>query len=361
MKDAPLNIVHVILSRGFAGSERSTAESCNEQCKTHQVTIIVHDKHRKKGKSVIDHLDSRVQVVEVPKSLLTKRHMKTALHDIAPDIIHCHLRRATRIVAKCKPHAKTVSTLHIKVNGKAFMKMDGLICNARWQMSQVPKEFRGHMLKANNSLVNHPTLEKPQIQALRNDLGVGPNEILIGAVGRYSKSKAWDTLIHAFKNLPELDNVQLRFFGEGSLLEELTELAGDDQRIRFEGFKEDIKDYYQAFDLLVCPSRFEPLPRVILEAMDAGTPVLASDSGGCKELVDDYGGACFKVDDVEDLQSQLRTLLNERPMRHKPDLSAHSIEQANAAVEQFYRILLATDFAYEASTGQVMPFDLRAA
>jgi len=219
--------------------------------------------------------------------------------------------------------------------------MDGLICNARWQLNDIPANYKGLVFKANNSLVPHRRLDREAIANLRHDLEIDDGEILIAAVGRYKKSKAWDTLINAFVQLKQYTNTRLLFFGAGSLEENLKNLADGDSRIRFVGFRDNIKDLYQAFELVVCPSRFEPLPRVILEAMDGGAPVIASDIGGCLELIEDYGGVSFKVDSVDDLKQKLAKCIENPPHRHRPDLSAHYIENANQAMIDFYRRVLA--------------------
>lgn len=335
-----MKIVHVVLSRGFAGSERSTAESSNQQCKNHQVWVVVRNDHRKNGKSIVDHLDKSVQIIQVPSKLFTGRALAKEIHRIQPDIIHCHLRRSTRLVSRLKTDAATLSTLHITVNGKHFNKMDGLICNAKWQLADIPSDYSGEVFKANNSLVPHRRLLSDEVKNLRRDLGIQENDYLIGAVGRYHKSKAWDTLIAAFKQVPEFTHAKLLFFGSGSLEQPLKEQAAGDERINFVGFKDNIKDYYQTFDLAACPSRFEPLPRVMLEALDGGAPLIASDAGGCLELIEDYGGTAFAVDDVEELTSKLRILLENPPPKHRPDLTAHYVENANAAMEKFYQRLI---------------------
>ena len=340
VNSVPLNIVHVILSRGFAGSERSTAESCNQQCNEHQVTLIVRRDHRKKGQSIVDHVNRKVTVIEVASHFFTRILLKRALLKIRPGIVHCHLRRSTRLVARIGLDAAKVSTLHITVNGPHFVRMDGLICNARWQLNDIPASYKGLVFKANNSLTPHRKLAQKHLAKLRHDLDIDDNELLIAAVGRYKKSKGWDTLIDAFVRLKQYKQARLLFFGTGSLERELKDLAQGDPRIRFIGFREDIKDLYQAFDLVVCPSRFEPLPRVILEAMDGGAPVIASDIGGCLELIEDYGGVSFKVDNVEDLTSKLAKSIDNPPARHRPDLSAHYIENANQAMVEFYRRLI---------------------
>jgi glycosyltransferase involved in cell wall biosynthesis len=339
-KSRPLNIVHVILSRGFAGSERSTAESCNQQCQHNQVTLVVRKDHRRHGASIVDHVDSRVQVIELPSLFFTRLFLARALAKIRPDIVHAHLRRSTRLVAKVATDAKKVSTLHITVNGPHFARMDGLIANARWQLEDIPPDFRGQVFKANNSLIPHRRLGADEIAALRRELEIDDGQMLIGAVGRYKPTKGWDTLIKAFLQLPQYGHVRLLFFGAGSLENELKAMAADDPRVRFIGFRNDIKDLYQVFDLAVCPSRFEPLPRVMLEAMDGGAPLIASDIGGCIELIEDYGGVSFEVDNVGDLKDKLAQCIENPPPRHRPDLSAHYIENANQAMLDFYRRLI---------------------
>ena len=185
-----LRISHVLLSRGFAGSERSTAESCNQQCKQHRVSLIVRGDHRKNGKSIVDHVDSRVDVYELPPRFFTGRYLKRALKEIEPDVVHCHLRRSTRLVSRVETGAVKIATLHITVNGPHFALMDGLICNARWQLDDIPADYGGLVFKANNSLVPHRRLEQQEIAGLRRDLQIGDRDMLIAAVGRYSEKKA---------------------------------------------------------------------------------------------------------------------------------------------------------------------------
>lgn len=335
-----LRILHVLLSRGFAGSERSTAESCNQQSLDHNVSLIIRKDHRKAGVSIVDHLSSGVKVIEVNPRLFTGFHIAQKIKLLRPQVIHCHLRRSTRLIAKLNTDAATVSTLHIDANGPHFMRMDGLICNAKWQVENLPKSYTGNVHKAHNSLIPHRRLDKIEIEALRTDLAITKNDFLIGAVGRYHASKGWDTLITAFKQL-HIPTAKLLFFGSGGDEQKLRALAEGDDRIQFIGYRKDVKDLYQCFDLMVCPSRFEPLPRVMLEGYDAGVPMIASDAGGCKELIEEYGGDLFKVDDIATLAKLLQTAVEKRPQQQYVDLSAHHLENANAAIVRFYQTIIA--------------------
>lgn len=339
MTNNRLKIFHILFSRGFAGSERSTAESCNQQCINHDVTIIIRKGSRKHGVSISDHLDARVNVIEISANWMVSRSLQRIISQYQPDVIHTHLRRSARAIAKISPSAATLATLHIGINGKAFTELDGIICNARWQQKEIPSSYAGLVMKAHNSITPQPKISNTDYKKLRQELGITPDTFLIGAVGRLHASKGWDTLIQAFQKV-QGTKLALLFFGAGNEESALKELASKDPRIKFLGYRNDIKDLYQTFDLAVCPSRFEPLPRVILEAMDAGTPVLASNIGGCKELIDDYGGALFDVDDVNDLAEQLKLCVSSPMKPIKPDLSAHHVHNANAAIESFYRELI---------------------
>ena len=76
--------------------------------------------------------------------------------------------------------------------------------------------------------------------------------------------------------------------GDGPCLAEVRRRASEaglDSRIVFAGFRDDTPDLMAAMDLLLLTSSQEGLPNAILEAMAAGRPVVATDVGGCRELV----------------------------------------------------------------------------
>lgn len=335
-----MRIAHVILSRGFAGSERSTAESCNAQAAggANEVLLVVRRSHRaSNGASILDHVVPDVHVEVVPDRLFTGRAIAHALAAFRPDLVHCHLRRSTRLVARIRPSAALVATLHLDFNDPAYGEMDGLICNARWQIRDLPPDYEGLAFKANNSLVPHRRLDGDEIAALRAQLGAGPGTLLVGGAGRMAMKKGWDMLIDAFRAADLPEDARLALFGSGSAERQFRRRAEGDARISFHGYRNDLKDIYQALDLFVCPSRFEPLPRVMLEATDAGVPVIASDADGCRELVEDYGGDLFEREDVPTLAALLERHARERPPHWRVDLSAHEVDNAMTAMLDFYR------------------------
>jgi glycosyltransferase involved in cell wall biosynthesis len=335
-----MRIMHTLLSRGFAGSERSTAESANRQAALgHPVMLVVQRRHRGRGgSSILDYIDPAVQLRIVPSRLFTGRAIGEAIAEFRPDVIHTHLRRSTRLVARLQPQAATIATLHLSVNGPQFLQLDGLICNARWQCESIPPSYRGEVFKMHNSLLPHRRLSADERRRLRREFGVGDDDFLVGGVGRLARSKGWDTLIEAFHRAA-LPGARLLIFGEGRERRRLEALAGGS--VALPGHRSDIKDLYQAFDLFVCPSRREPLPRVMLEAMDAATPVIGSSADGCRELIEDYGGDLFPAEDVDALAALLREHHRQRPGRRPVDLARHHIDRVTEDYLDAYRLIIA--------------------
>ncbi|MGO9515333.1 MAG: glycosyltransferase [Steroidobacteraceae bacterium] len=334
-----MRIMHVILSRGFAGSERYAAELACLQAAEHDVALIVRRTHRSRfGTSIVDALSNRVHVATVPSWLGTQRSVERCIREFHPDVVHTHLRRAARIIARARTDACSVATLHMGANGPHFFQLDGLICNAHWQVRQIPPTYQGQVFKLNQLFTPHRRLDPAEIAALRESLGIAPEQYLVGAVARLAHSKGLDILIEAFR-LADLSDARLVILGEGRERGRLERLLGP--HMTMPGFRKNIKDYYQAFDLFVCPSRREPLPLVMLEAYDAGLPIVASTADGCRELITEYGGDLFPIGDVAALAAILRSRAAAPRQRLVRDLSPHFIENVNRMIIEIYDKLIA--------------------
>jgi glycosyltransferase involved in cell wall biosynthesis len=334
-----MRILHVILSRGFAGSERYAAELASVQSRENEVMLIVRRSHRSRfGMSIVDHVADGVHVSPVPNWLGTQRAVERRIRAFLPDVIHTHLRRSARIISRARTDAPSVATLHISANGPQFFRLDGLICNARWQVREIPPSYPGKVFKLNQLFTPHRRLDAAEITELRKSLGVAPGQFLIGAVARLAHSKGLDILIQAFRDAA-LPDARLVILGEGRERRRLERLLGPNMTMP--GFRTNIKDYYQAFDLFVCPSRREPLPLVMLEAFDAGIPIVASTAEGCRELIEEYGGDLFPVGDSAALASLLRKHAAAPPARVLHDLSPHFIENVNRTILSVYQELIA--------------------
>jgi glycosyltransferase involved in cell wall biosynthesis len=226
------------------------------------------------------------------------------------------------------------------VNGPQFLAMDGLIVIAQWQKRDLAR-YRGRIFDINESLIPTPKVGAEQRRHLRELAGAEETEFLIGGVGRLAKSKGFDTLIRAFEQAA-IPDAKLVIIGDGRERKRLEQLAQRDpvSKVRFLGFRPDAKAFYQAFDLFVSPSRSEPLGRVLFEAIDAGTPVLATATQGPSEILVRYPGTLVPIDDVPAMSVALRSLATQRPARVDQDLSAYHLENVVRETLQAYRELI---------------------
>ena len=331
--------MQVILSRGFAGSERAAAEVCNAMCAEHEVSLVVRRDHRlESGASIRDHLDPRVRVFEVPARWLTRRRLAAAIREARPQVIHTHLRRGTRYVAQIAPGAAHFCTLHLSLNGPHFLRTDGLVCITEWQLDTVPADYRGRVFLVPNSLVPQPRLPDAEVQRLRASLGAGPADFLVGGVGRLAASKGFDVLIRAF-DAAQLPGGRLVIVGEGRERARLEALAGP--AVTFTGYRTDAKSLFQAFDVFVSPSRSEPFGRVIVEALDAGVPVIATDALGPRDIARRFPVEIVPIDDIAALAGALRRVAGRPRQRLALDLSDFHVERVAARLVGAYREVLA--------------------
>jgi glycosyltransferase involved in cell wall biosynthesis len=150
------------------------------------------------------------------------------------------------------------------------------------------------------------------VHEARDALGLSPDEWVIGNVGRLHPDKDQATLLKGFAlalaHLP--GESRLAILGSGRLEQDLKELArelGIADKVLFLGQVPDARRYFRAFDVFALSSDHEPFGMVLLEAMAAGVPLLATACGGAKEVVEGVG-ILFPFGDAEHLAQGLRHL-----------------------------------------------------
>ena len=168
-----------------------------------------------------------------------------------------------------------------------------------------------------NTLYNRIDIDAVQAGQLsgtpaREALGLSVDGFIVGNVGRLHPDKDQATLIRGFAlalpNLPT--DSQLVIMGKGRLEEDLKELSnelGIGDQVLFLGQVPDARRYFRAFDVFALSSDHEPFGMVLLEAMAAGVPLLATACGGAKEVVEGVG-ILFPLGDAEHLAQGLQHL-----------------------------------------------------
>jgi glycosyltransferase involved in cell wall biosynthesis len=335
-----LRLLHVILSRGFAGSERAAAEACNALAHGNEVALAVRRDHRNdSGASIRDYVDPGIEVFELPPHWRTRAALAQVIEQWRPSLIHTHLRRGTRYVVQLRRGVPHVATLHIDVDGRHYLRTDGLCCISPWQVEKVVSEgYAGAVFQIPNSLVPHPRISPERRSELRRMAGARPDDFLVGGVGRLAHGKGFDVLIEAFRSA-WLPATRLVLVGEGSERSRLERLATG-LPVTFTGFRDDAKDWFQAMDLFVSASRSEPFGRVIIEALDAGTPVIASDAVGPRDIATRYPIEVAPAGDVEALANAMRRVHGRPHARLQVDLGEFHVDRVTESLLDAYQQLL---------------------
>ncbi|HEX2079135.1 MAG TPA: glycosyltransferase [Longimicrobium sp.] len=127
--------------------------------------------------------------------------------------------------------------------------------------------------------------------AVRRELGIPPDARVVGSVARMASQKRFDRLLRALALLPE--PVHCIIAGEGEAMEptrEVAALLGMADRVHLLGFRRDVGDVLDAFDVFVVSSDREGMANAMLEAMAFGLPVVSTEVSGAREALDASSG-----------------------------------------------------------------------
>ncbi|MDT7041561.1 glycosyltransferase [Candidatus Nitronereus thalassa] len=149
---------------------------------------------------------------------------------------------------------------------------------------------------------------------LRAKLGILPNQLLMGSIGRLDHNKNHAMLVNVFCMLePQWPDLRLMIIGEGplrSLLINMAKSKGVSDKVFFPGAIPNAAQYLPAFDVCCLTSWTEGMPNLVMEAAAAKVPVVSTDCGGSKELID-HGvtGYLVSPNNTEDMAKYVNGLL----------------------------------------------------
>ena len=198
-----------------------------------------------------------------------------------PDLVHTHLYRDAvygRVLARLAGVPGVVSTLQNsyvwRPRSQLFLdRLTAVFADRITAVSDAVKRFaieREHMPPAKlvtiyNAIDHQRFHVSPEVRAkIRQELGIGPDEIAVGSTGALTYQKGFGYLLEAIPALRRAHS-NLRFFiaGEGDLEKELLaqrDRLGLSDAVEFLGYRGDVPELLSAFDIYVLPSLYEGLP-----------------------------------------------------------------------------------------------------
>lgn len=270
-----------------------------------------------------------------------KRHIQQA----APDIVHTHLDYADTIggLAAHSLAIPSVSTVHLmqwqaegvrdrvrhRLFGIARRRSADLVIAvsdaSREAMIAAGLERPERIVTVRNG-VEAP--EHPGGGAVRSELGIGPDELIVTQVAVLRSGKGHDATAAAFLRVLEyLPQARLLLVGDGpdrELIERALEPLGTSALAL--GHRDDVPAVLDASDVVVAPSVVDAFPTVLLEAMAAGVPVVATAVGGIPEIVvdEETGLLVDAPPDVSELAGALRRVLEAPALRSRLGLAGRA-------------------------------------
>lgn len=176
----------------------------------------------------------------------------------------------------------------------------------------------------------------------RDEIGVADGESLIGVVGRIVPHKGQDIFIQAIPDILNFfPNAKFTIIGEdstpnGDFIIQLRQLIAElklEAKVCFSGFKANVPQIMKALDVLIVPSLSEPFGRVVIEAMAAKTPVVASRVGGIPDIIENgVNGILVPLKNPKAISEAVIRLLSDK------DLYYNISQNSSKTVEELFSI-----------------------
>lgn len=257
---------------------------------------------------------------------------------------------------------KTVSTVHGwakkagGIKGKAYeffdaqalKKFDSVVAVSKAVVQDLKNRgvSEGKIKLIYNGLKTKNDKQVYNVPDIRKKYGIDDNAFVIGSVGRLAKVKGHSYLVEAMPNiLEQIEYCQLLIAGEGperAHLESLIRKYKLRDRVKLPGYIENIDQFLAAIDLFVLPSLTEGLPLVLLEAMAAGKPVVATAAGGILEVVETSDiGFLVPPADPSSLAESIKGIYRSKERMSNMVLRAKSIVRTKYSSDMMARQYLA--------------------
>jgi glycosyltransferase involved in cell wall biosynthesis len=174
---------------------------------------------------------------------------------------------------------------------------------------------------------------------LKSQLGLAQDNLVIGFVGRLNVQKGIKYLLDGFKLIAEISrNVHLVIAGTGELegmIKEFVSKFNLENRIHLLGFRKDIQDLMKTFDIFLLPSLWEGFGIVLIEAMAAGNPIVATNTSSIPEIVEDgRNGILVPPENAEAICDVLVKLISEPELRIKFGKEGQKIVREKFTIER---------------------------
>lgn len=324
------------------------------------------------------HLDALSREISPFRDALSVLRLARLIRAQRPQILHTHTAKAGavgRLAALLAGDARPeviVHTFHGHVlrgyfgplKSGAFRLLERLLARTTTRLIAVSPQVRDDLVGLGVAPVEKFTVVRLGIELgerlgteeegadARARLGIAPERFVVGWVGRMTGVKRTDDVLESLRLLRErgVDAVLL-MVGDGPDREHVEERAsrlGIVRHCLFLGYQEDVSGWYRAFDAMILPSANEGTPVVVIEALAASCPVVATSVGGVPDVVrEGVDGFLVPAGDTEALAERLARLAQDPELRARMGAAGrgsvparYAVERLVTDIDELYRSLL---------------------
>ncbi len=335
-----INVVHLVEELTIGGLEKTlTAVVLNLNKKKYNVSVwCLREGGFFADKLVKEGIDVNILHISTSRNPLSIYKLYRLLKSHKFDIIHTHAYSAGTIgrisaflagIPVIISHNQNVydyyNSYYHFVEWLLSFITDRIICASETVRRFTEEKQRvdpKRLLTIYNGIENVCPVDEKDTFNIRKEFGVPINHTVMGTIAQFSKKKGLVYLIKSASILLEhRKDVNFLLVGEGSIMEELKKLCVNlkvEKNFIFAGERSDVPEILSLIDIFVLSSIREGLPLAILEAMDCGKPIIATNVGGVPEIVKNgINGILVQPKDPEALYSAMKELLDDRGKMEK--------------------------------------------
>lgn len=335
----PLNVLHLISSRGLYGAERiilNLIGATNRSRFTPSLALLQAEGYANMELiNAAQAKDAQSYVITCRRwiDLEAIRQIRELIRRENISIVHCHEMkgRLYGLLSAMGTPVRLITTNHNWIRSDflvtCFESLDAVYIRFFPKIIAVSPEvrqlMRRYLIPARKMQVIINGIDMLEFRKdaeardrIRGEFHIAPETPLIGVFGRISPEKGQKYFLAAaaqvLKIFPE---AQFILVGDGFQGDEMQRYAvelGISDRVLFAGFRSDVAACYSALDVFVLPSLLEGTPMALLEAMSTELPVLASNVGGVGRIIrDEENGLLVPPANADELAKRIRRLLED--------------------------------------------------
>jgi len=382
-------VVHIITRLDKGGSAQDMLLTCRELGRKYEM-VLVHglslesrmtDQEKESvERGIKEAIERGVKVIAIPslvrkispiQDLMALFSLWRLLIRERPHIVHTHTSKAGilgRFAAKLagvpiiihRPHGHVFYGHFGPFISKFFLLTERVMARITDRMVALTEAekndhialsvFRPEKIATIHSGVDVDRFMNVQVDIAekRKELGLNSKGLVVATVGWLLPIKGPMHLLKAMSNVWESHpETSLIFVGKGDLEKGLKKEArrmGVSDKVKFLGWRDDIPEIMQTIDIFVLPSLNEGMGRVLVEAMAAGKPVVASSVGGILDLVKEgQNGFLAEPGDEKGLAIAIKKLLEDKKMRDEMGKRGREMAQGFSVEKMIEKI----DVLYE--------------